>query len=209
MKQLILAILALMLAPVAAHANTIEFYGNLATGNNTSFYAPAQGIDTPWGTTVYSASAQLDPDGSVMTSSWTTPSGDTVTVTTPKKLYESASNQAWRHKAAIKATQNNPGMEIAEATGATTKLVSVFSPASGGSVMTTSWTDKDGMTHTVNTPPKEGEDPIEQAERHAVSVHALKSVYPPTKEKLPPTPQTGGTLKTSYVPHLSRGAMAA
>lgn len=155
----------------------LEFYGSLSNGvPGEEVYAPMQGIDLPWGT-YYAASAQVDPNAPVMSTSWMTGNG-LVCVTTPKLVGESTGNQAWMHRAAVNAALNDPGMHSLG--GAS--IVGQYESQGGGSTLTTSWNSTPPpLTHTVSTPAIEGETVQEQVARHQVGVNALSNVFPPVK----------------------------
>lgn len=43
------------------------------------------------------------------------------------------------------------------------------------------WTDADGVEHTVNTPPLDGETPEAHVERHVKIVKLMKDAFPPAR----------------------------
>jgi hypothetical protein len=46
-------------------------------------------------------------------------------------------------------------------------------------MMSSSWTDADGVRHEVTTPREQNESPEDWAARHKAAVEALKALYPP------------------------------
>lgn len=163
---------------------TLEFYGSLSHGvPGEEAWAPMQGIDLPWGT-YYAASAAIDPNAPVMSTSWLTGNG-TVCVTTPKLVGESTGNQAWMHRAAVNAVLNDPGMQSLGLAG----VPGQFEAQGGGSTLTTTWnSNPPPLTHTVSTPAIEGETMQEQVARHQIGVNALSNVFPPVKGERTGTP---------------------
>jgi len=192
LSGLALVAMALPALPQGGGPGTLPFYGSLADGIPDSVIdAPRQGVDLPWGT-YYAASAAIDPNAPVMSTSWETSMG-TVTVTTPKLVNESTGNQAWAHRAAVNALLNDPGMNSLG--GAS--MAGQYESEAGGSTMTTSWNSSPPpLTHSVSTPPIEGESLTEQADRHLLAVNALGRVFPPlTGEKTGAKTSGGATAQ--------------
>jgi hypothetical protein len=111
-------------------------------------------------------------------SEWKDSDGVTHRVTTPRRVGESKGNHAWRHGAYVKSAKNGMSLAVVQTSGAGTSgtLPEGNTPA----MFSSSWSDKDGIRHEVNTDPEnEGEDPTIVALRHQERVAALKVVFPP------------------------------
>lgn len=52
-------------------------------------------------------------------------------------------------------------------------------PEERPNMLETTWTDTDGITHTVQTTQNQGEDVTAWVARHAAAVNALKAAFPP------------------------------
>jgi len=113
----------------------------------------------------------IDPNGSLLSSSVSGPAG-TVHVVTPRRVGESIGNQVWRHRIAVDRAgiASNGSVD-----GSPLGTAASTSPTT----LTASWTSANGVTHTVSTPQKDDEGPVDHAQRHGAAVEALMAVFPP------------------------------
>ena len=107
------------------------------------------------------------------TSTWIDTNGIEHEVTTPRKIGESTNNHAWRHYAYVRAATNafepNPKGKVV---------------ATAAALYSSTWTDASGITHTVNTDPRDpDEPPTKTASIHKKRVEALMAFFPPDVPK--------------------------